>query len=245
MAFSYTHLYYTGYPVTPAVTVTDSDRNVDLSIGADYTVSSDAVGPGKVTATVTGTGNYKDTVTVEFTILPTGAEPVETLNLTVTPSEWTWDNGQTKAAISVTFNGTELNDTDYQLTVSKDGETPQTVTKAEAVGLLSAPSEYTITATGVGAYNGSTDTETVTIQTVSYTHLDVYKRQLLIWRKPNPIYVIIPSEPVGTAGMHPSMRGPTLRGLKTGCLRRIRFLETIPFLVAVSYTHIDVYKRQV
>ena len=158
--------YYTGYPVTPAVTVTDSDRNVDLSIGADYTVSSDAVGPGKVTATVTGTGNYKDTVTVEFTILPTGAEPVETLNLTVTPSEWTWDNGQTKAAISVTFNGTELNDTDYQLTVSKDGETPQTVTKAEAVGLLSAPSEYTITATGVGAYNGSTDTETVTIQKI-------------------------------------------------------------------------------
>lgn len=161
--------YYTGYPVTPAVTVTDSDRNVDLSIGADYTVSSDAVGPGKVTATVTGTGNYKDTVTVEFTILPTGAEPVETLNLTVTPSEWTWDNGQTKAAISVTFNGTELNDTDYQLTVSKDGETPQTVTKAEAVELLSAPGEYTITATGVGAYNGSTDTETVTIQKIQPT----------------------------------------------------------------------------
>lgn len=158
--------YYTGYPVTPAVTVTDSDRNVDLSIGADYTVSSDAVGPGKVTATVTGTGNYKDTVTVEFTILPTGAEPVETLNLTVTPSEWTWDNGQTKAAISVTFNGTELNDTDYQLTVSKDGETPKTVTKAEAVELLSAPGKYTITATGVGAYNGSTDTETVTIQKI-------------------------------------------------------------------------------
>lgn len=158
--------YYTGHPVTPAVTVTDSGRNVGLSIGADYTVSSDAVGPGKVTATVTGTGNYKDTVTVEFTILPTGAEPVETLNLTVTPSEWTWDNGQTKAAISVTFNGTELNDTDYQLTVSKDGETPQTVTKEQAVELLSAPGEYTITATGVGAYNGSTDTETVTIQKI-------------------------------------------------------------------------------
>lgn len=161
--------YYTGHPVTPAVTVTDSGRNVGLSIGADYTVSSDAVGPGKVTATVTGTGNYKDTVTVEFTILPTGAEPVETLNLTVTPSEWTWDNGQTKAAISVTFNGTELNDTDYQLTVSKDGETPKTVTKAEAVELLSAPGKYTITATGVGAYNGSTDTETVTIQKIQPT----------------------------------------------------------------------------
>ena len=158
--------YYTGYPVTPAVTVTDSGRNVGLSIGADYTVSSDAVGPGKVTATVTGTGNYKDTVTVEFTILPTGAEPVETLNLTVTPSEWTWDNGQTKAAISVTFNGKELNDADYELTVSKDGETPKTVTKAEAVELLSAPGTYTITATGVGAYNGSTDTETVTIQKI-------------------------------------------------------------------------------
>ncbi|MCU7651536.1 leucine-rich repeat protein [Acutalibacter sp. LFL-21] len=161
--------YYTGYPVTPAVTVTDSDRNVDLSIGADYTVTSDAVGPGKVTATVTGTGNYKDKVTVEFTILPTGAEPVETLNLTVTPSEWTWDNGQTKAAISVTFNGKELNDTDYQLTVSKDGETPQTVTKERAVELLSAPGEYTITATGVGDYKGSTDTETVTIQKIQPT----------------------------------------------------------------------------
>lgn len=161
--------YYTGYPVTPAVTVTDSGRNADLSIGADYTVSSDAVGPGKVTATVTGTGNYTDTVTVEFTILPTGAEPVETLDLTVTPSEWTWDNGQTKAAISVTFNGTELNDTDYQLTVSKDGETPQTVTKEQAVELLSAPGEYTITATGMDAYAGSTDTETVTIKKIQPT----------------------------------------------------------------------------
>lgn len=158
--------YYTGYPVTPAVTVTDSDRNVDLSIGADYTVTSDAVGPGKVNATVTGTGNYTDMVTVEFTILPTGAEPVETLDLTVTPSEWTWNNGQTKAAISVTFNGKELNDADYELTVSKDGETPKTVTKAEAVELLSAPGKYTITATGVGAYNGSNDAETVTIQKI-------------------------------------------------------------------------------
>lgn len=158
--------YYTGYQVTPAVTVTDSGRNADLSIGADYTVSSDAVGPGKVTATVTGTGNYKDTVKVEFTILPTGAEPVETLNLTVTPSEWTWDNGQTKAAISVTFNGTELNDADYELTVSKDGETPQTVTKEQAVELLSAPGKYTITATGMDAYAGSTDTETVTIKKI-------------------------------------------------------------------------------
>lgn len=161
--------YYTGHPVTPAVTVTDSGRNADLSIGADYTVTSDAVGPGKVTATVTGTGNYKDTVKVEFTILPTGAEPVETLDLTVTPSEWTWDNGKTKAAISVTFNGKELNDTDYQLTVSKDGETPRTVTKEQAVELLSAPGKYTITATGVGAYNGSTDTETVTIQKIQPT----------------------------------------------------------------------------
>lgn len=161
--------YYTGYPVTPAVTVTDSGRNADLSIGADYTVSSDAVGPGKVTATVTGTGNYTDTVTVEFAILPTGAEPVETLNLTVTPSEWTWDNGQTKAAISVTFNGKELNDTDYQLTVSKDGETPQTVTKERAVELLSAPGKYTITATGMDAYAGSTDTETVTIKKIQPT----------------------------------------------------------------------------
>lgn len=161
--------YYTGYPVTPAVTVTDSGRNVGLSIGADYTVTSNAVGPGKVTATVTGTGNYTDTVTVEFTILPTGAEPVETLDLTVTPSEWTWDNGQTKAAISVTFNGTELNDTDYQLTVSKDGETPQTVTKEQAVELLSAPGKYTITATGMDAYAGSTDTETVTIKKIQPT----------------------------------------------------------------------------
>lgn len=161
--------YYTGYPVTPAVTVTDSGRNVDLSIGADYTVTSDAVGPGKVNATVTGTGNYTDMVTVEFTILPTGAEPVETLDLTVTPSEWTWNNGQTKAAISVTFNGKELNDADYELTVSKDGETPKTVTKAEAVELLSAPGKYTITATGMDAYAGSTDTETVTIQKIQPT----------------------------------------------------------------------------
>ena len=78
-------------------------------------------------------------------------------------------------------------------------------------------------------------------KTVSYTHLDVYKRQILVnvWQYAGMTMVIylaglqsIPTE-LYEAGKMDGASG----------ISAFRYI-TIPLLGPVSYTHLDVYKRQ-
>lgn len=166
--------YYTGNAVIPPVTITDG--NYTLILGYDYTTACADKGPGEATVTITGTGNYRDQVEKTFTIKSEGApEPSERFDLVVTPSQWTWGDDLTNLDLSVTF-GTDKElqfGTDYTIKVDEknfDGVSDS----QEMEDVLSyikglKPDEYTITATGVGAYNGSTDTETVTIQKIQPT----------------------------------------------------------------------------
>lgn len=165
--------YYTGKEVVPPVTIKDSSYT--LILGYDYTTACDAIGPGTATVTITGTGNYTETTTKDFVIKSEGApEPSERFDLVVTPSQWTWGDDLTNLRLSVTF-GTDKEltlGTEYTLSINNEvygdavGETKEQA--IEAIKNLK-PGEYTITATGVGAYNGSTDTETVTIQKIQPT----------------------------------------------------------------------------
>ncbi len=162
--------YYTGNEVIPPVTITDG--NYTLILGYDYTTACTNKGPGAATVTITGTGNYTETTTKDFVIKSEGApEPSERFDLVVTPSQWTWGGDLTNLDLSVTF-GTDKEltlGTEYTLSINNEvygdaaGETKEQA--IEAIKSLK-PGEYTITATGVGAYNGSTDTETVTIQKI-------------------------------------------------------------------------------
>lgn len=162
--------YYTGNEVIPPVTITDG--NYTLILGYDYTTACDAIGPGTATVTIEGKGNYTGTTTKDFVIKSEGApEPSERFDLAVTPSQWIWKDDLTNLDLSVTFGtGNELDlGTEYTLEVNGqtfDGTTGKT--KDDALTYIKGlkPDEYTITATGVGAYNGSTDTETVTIQKI-------------------------------------------------------------------------------
>lgn len=162
--------YYTGNAVIPPVTITDG--NYTLILGYDYTTACEDKGPGAATVTITGTGNYTGTTTKDFVIKSEGApEPSERFDLVVTPSQWIWKDDLTNLRLSVTFGtGNELTlGKEYTLEVNGqtfDGTTGKT--KDDALTYIKGlkPSEYTITATGVGAYNGSTDTETVTIQKI-------------------------------------------------------------------------------
>lgn len=165
--------FYTGDPVTPPVTITDG--NYTLILGYDYTTACEDKGPGAATVTIKGTGNYTGEVEKTFTIQSEGApEPSERFDLAVTPSQWTWGDDLTNLDLSVTF-GTDKEltlGTEYTLEVNGqtfDGTTGKT--KDDALTYIKGlkPDEYTITATGVGAYNGSTDTETVTIQKIQPT----------------------------------------------------------------------------
>lgn len=165
--------YYTGSAVIPPVTIKDGDYA--LILGYDYTRACEDKGPGEATVTITGTGNYTGEVEKTFTIQSEGApEPSERFDLAVTPSQWTWGDDLTNLDLSVTF-GTDKEltlGTEYTLSINNEvygdaaGETKEQA--IEAIKSLK-PSEYTITATGVGAYNGSTDTETVTIQKIQPT----------------------------------------------------------------------------
>lgn len=163
--------FYTGEPVIPPVTITDG--NYTLILGYDYTTACADKGPGAATVTITGIGNYTETTTKDFVIKSEGApEPSERFDLVVTPSQWTWGDDLTNLRLSVTF-GTDKElqfGTDYTIKVDEknfDGVSDS----QEMEDVLSyikglKPGEYTITATGVGAYNGSTDTETVAIQKI-------------------------------------------------------------------------------
>ena len=162
--------YYTGNAVIPPVTITDG--NYTLILGYDYTTACEDKGPGAAKVTIKGTGNYTGTTTKDFVIKSEGApEPSERFDLAVRPSQWTWGDDLKDLALNVTFGtGNELTlGKEYTLEVNGqtfDGTTGKT--KDDALTYIKGlkPSEYTITATGVGAYNGSTDTETVTIQKI-------------------------------------------------------------------------------
>ncbi len=162
--------YYTGNEVIPPVTITDG--NYTLILGYDYTTACDAIGPGTATVTIEGKGNYTGTTTKDFVIKSEGApEPSERFDLAVRPSQWTWGDDLKDLALNVTFGtGNELDlGTEYTLEVNGqtfNGTTGKTKDDALAYIKSLKPGEYTITATGVGAYNGSTDTETVTIQKI-------------------------------------------------------------------------------
>ena len=165
--------YYTGNAVIPPVTIKDGDYT--LILGYDYTTACDAIGPGTATVTIEGKGNYTGEVEKTFTIQSEGApEPSERFDLAVTPSQWTWGDDLTNLRLSVTF-GTDKEltlGTEYTLEVNGqtfDGTTGKT--KDDALTYIKGlkPDEYTITATGMDAYAGSTDTETVTIQKIQPT----------------------------------------------------------------------------
>lgn len=162
--------YYTGNAVIPPVTITDG--NYTLILGYDYTTACTNKGPGAAKVTITGTGNYTGTTTKDFVIKSEGApEPSERFDLAVRPSQWTWGDDLKDLALNVTFGtGNELTlGTEYTLSINNEvygdaaGETKEQA--IEAIKSLK-PGKYTITATGVGAYNGSTDTETVAIQKI-------------------------------------------------------------------------------
>lgn len=157
---------YTGKVVTPTVEVTDRETGETLTQGADYTVVSTAVEPGPAQATVKGAGNYQGTVLVDFTITSSGPDPVETMELTVTPDRWTWVNAP-QASISVTYDNNEMADGTYTLTVTKDGTAVYTgESKDDAAAAMVEPGEYTVTAQGIGVYADSSDSATVTIDKI-------------------------------------------------------------------------------
>ncbi len=87
LALSSTKAAYTGKAVTPAVTVTVGGKT--LKNGTDYTVAyKNNVNPGTATATVTGKGAYKGTLTKNFTIAAPSVAAVKSVTANLDKSKY-------------------------------------------------------------------------------------------------------------------------------------------------------------
>ena len=80
---------------------------------------------------------------------------------------------------------------------------------------------------------------TISVGAVSYTHLDVYKRQDVFNEK--DVAEII-SENLGDRELSKDFLDGKLRNFEEMKINSIAFVKII--IAAVSYTHLDVYKRQ-
>ena len=159
------NLFYTGSPVTPAVTLHDYSAGYVLKEGTDYTVVyKNNINAGTASAVITGKGSYCGTKTITFDIAKypfyQGAE-VKTKS-----SSYGYTGKEIHPAVTVTAGGRALKKgTDY------------TVSYSNCVNVGSAQ----LTVTGKGNYEGTVQTnftiapnnisnDTITLSKSSYTY---------------------------------------------------------------------------
>ncbi len=126
---------YTGTALTPVPKVTWNGRT--LGKGTDFTVSyANNINAGTATVTITGTGNYTDTVTRTFKILPRNVSECGWSN----PADQIYSGSALQPAVALNFNGmTLVSGKDYKLSY---GENINAGTGS-------------VTATGIGNYTGT------------------------------------------------------------------------------------------
>ena len=163
---------YNGSAQTPAVTV--KDGTTTLTSGTDYTVSySNNINVGEATATITGIGNFRGTITATFTINAKNASELTISSI----AACTYNGSELAPAVTVKDGSTTLTyGTDYTLSYSNNtypGTATVTVTgKGNYTGTKTAnftinaknASELTISSIAAVTYNGAAQTPAVTIK---------------------------------------------------------------------------------
>lgn len=148
VTLSYTSCTYSGAAKKPTVTVTWNDKT--LKSGTDYTVTyASNTNVGTATVTVTGKGNFKDSIKKTFTIKKLSLASA-TVKLSAT--SFTYNTKAQKPTVSSVVLGSKTlkNGTDYKVTYKNNTN----------VGTA------TVTITGAGNYSG-TVSKTFTIKKAS------------------------------------------------------------------------------
>ena len=105
---------YTGSPIVPELTVKDGETA--LSIDTDYTVEyQNNLNAGTATVTLTGKGNYSDSVSKTFTIEPKSITPVVTVS-----GDYTYTGSAITPAytVEITKGGLKIGDDQYTVEFS-------------------------------------------------------------------------------------------------------------------------------
>lgn len=125
---------YTGAAITPAITVSDSAAVITAD---DYTISySNNLSPGMATVTITGKGNYEDTVTRKFTIT---ARSLSATGVIISqPANAHYTGAAITPAITVSDSAAVITAADYTISYSNNV----------------SPGTATVTITGKGNYQG-------------------------------------------------------------------------------------------
>ena len=112
ITLSSTSYTYNGSSKTPAVTVTDGTKT--LVSGTDYSVKyTNNINAGTAKVTVTGAGNYKDSVEKTFTI---DKKSIKLTDITLSSTSYTYNGSSKTPAVTVT-DGTKtlVSGTDYSV----------------------------------------------------------------------------------------------------------------------------------
>ena len=153
---------YTGSPIVPELTV--KDGKTALSKDTDYTVEyQNNLNAGTATVTVTGKGNYSDSVSKTFTIEPKSITPVVTVS-----GDYTYTGSAITPAytVEITKGGLKLGDDQYTVEFSDNTNagTGKIIVKAKDGGNYSfddVNQTFTIKQKDVNAQRDATDIQVV------------------------------------------------------------------------------------
>ena len=153
ITLSSTSYTYNGSSKTPAVTVTDGTKT--LVSGTDYSVKyTNNINAGTAKVTVTGAGNYKDSVEKTFTI---DKKSIKLTDITLSSTSYTYNGSSKTPAVTVT-DGTKtlVSGTDYSVKYTNNINT----------------GTAKVTVTGAGNYKDSVE-KTFTIDQKSLSNAEV------------------------------------------------------------------------
>lgn len=153
---------YTGKAIipNPQVTVTDSSnpaKTIELEKDKDYTVTcSNNVAVGKADMTITGKGNYKDSIEIDeaFEIVPA---PISSAG--IEDMETPYTGSAVTPAVQASLNGLQLTEgTDYTVEITGGDLTEVDDPEGEGTKKVAINSGiYTLTLTGKGNFEGTVE----------------------------------------------------------------------------------------
>ena len=151
---------YTGSAIKPEPTVIVGDET--LVKGTDYTLSyQNNINVGTATITITGIGDYYETASTTFEIVPKSATP----SITLSATSYTYDGTEHKPTTTVKVGSTTLKSSDY--TVSYDSDCTSAGNHSVKVALKG---NYSGNATATYSIAAKSATPSITLSATSYTY---------------------------------------------------------------------------